>query len=125
MNQNNSSSSSSSNISNEARCDHSGSCSGACLTRSELYALVRECINKRKCKMETLNIDAHMLDVSFEELNGYIRAKLSDATLITDKCSNRNVCSHQRRIKRILQIEKSLFEEYRLVVSSIYKQKKW
>nr|AFS51991.1 DekiORF114 [Dendrolimus kikuchii nucleopolyhedrovirus] len=111
--------------SGEASCDHGGGCGAACLTRSEVYALVRECINRRKCEMKTRNVDAHMLDVKFEELNEYIRAKLSDATVITDKCSKRNVCSHQRRIKRILQIEKSLFEEYRSVVSSVYKQQRW
>ncbi|ANF29749.1 lef11 [Catopsilia pomona nucleopolyhedrovirus] len=100
--------------------------SADCLTRSELHALLRETINTMKHTMKTQNVYAHMFESAlFEELKEYIRANLCRFTVITDKCSKRKVHRHHRRVARILNIEKTLCEEYKSVVLSTYKKQKW
>ncbi|AKN81000.1 Late expression facto 11 [Lonomia obliqua multiple nucleopolyhedrovirus] len=90
-------------------------CDAICTNRSEIWALIKELTNKRKKELNIKNIDAHVLEDKFEDQYEYIRANLSCATIITDKCWRRKLCVHDRRILRILKIKKTLREEYNLV----------
>ncbi|BAC67263.1 late expression factor 11 [Adoxophyes honmai nucleopolyhedrovirus] len=85
----------------------------ACLTRSDVYALVKETINKRKHDGEFCNITAHIFDEGFEQQKEYIREKLSTASIVTDCRQNRKrLALHRKKIESIFNIHTSLQEEF-------------
>nr|QGX02394.1 lef-11 [Mamestra configurata nucleopolyhedrovirus A] len=76
-----------------ANVDHQRN-SQCCLTRSEVYALVREVINKRKHHNLVTNVCDHVFDDGFEEQLKYIRANI-------------------KKINKIFKLNKSLETEYK------------
>lgn len=106
-------------------CSHCDGCNDRCLTRSEIWAIVKEMTNKRKHDLNVTNIDAHMFDNRFDDHFQYIRSNLSNTSVITDKCCKRKLCVHKNRLLRVLNIKNTLDEEYISVVSSRYINQKW
>ncbi|AGR57016.1 LEF-11 [Choristoneura occidentalis alphabaculovirus] len=96
-----------------------------CLTRSELYALWAEAVNTLKRTLQVKNVCAHLLEADAGDVKDYIRANLSRFTVITGKCSKRKVCNHHRRIKRTLELNLNLVNEYACSVTDVYRSPKW
>nr|QBI90251.1 lef-11 [Trichoplusia ni single nucleopolyhedrovirus] len=88
--------------------------SQCCLTRSEIYALLRETINKRKHTGDVANVCAHAFDDGFAAQFDYIRNNL-DKALITvggQRTQCKRVQCHHLKLKRIFHLNKSLETEY-------------
>ncbi|AHD25613.1 lef11 [Choristoneura murinana nucleopolyhedrovirus] len=96
-----------------------------CLTRSELYALWGEAVNTLKRTLQVKNVCAHLLETDAGDVKDYIRANLSRFTVITGKCSKRKVCHHHRRIKRTLELNLNLVNEYACSVTDVYRSPRW
>ncbi|AFL64990.1 lef-11 [Mamestra brassicae multiple nucleopolyhedrovirus] len=89
--------------------------SQCCLTRSEVYALVREVINKRKHHNLFTNVCDHVFDDGFEEQLKYIRANI-DKALITVGGEHKHckrLAAHIKKINKIFKLNKSLETEYK------------
>nr|AGE61291.1 LEF-11 [Chrysodeixis chalcites nucleopolyhedrovirus]AGE61740.1 LEF-11 [Chrysodeixis chalcites nucleopolyhedrovirus] len=89
--------------------------SQCCLTRSEIYALVRETINKRKHTGDVTNVCDHVFDDGFATQFDYIRNNL-DKALITvggQRTQCKRVQCHHLKLKRIFHLNKSLETEYK------------
>jgi hypothetical protein len=85
-----------------------------CLTRSEIYALVRETINKRKHTGDVKNVCDHVFDRGFSTQIEYIRNNL-DKALITvggQRAQCKRLHSHGQKLNRIFKLNKSLEDEY-------------
>ncbi|AIE47846.1 lef11 [Peridroma alphabaculovirus] len=90
-----------------------------CLTRSEVYALVREVINKRKHGGDVANVCDHAFDAGFQEQLKYIRANI-DKALITvggERTQCKHLSVHVHKINKIFNLNKSLEAEYKDAVS--------
>ncbi|AJD80720.1 late expression factor 11 [Pseudoplusia includens SNPV IE] len=88
--------------------------SQCCLTRSEIYALLREIINKRKHTGDVTNVCDHVFDDGFATQFDYIRNNL-DKALITvggQRTQCKRVKCHHLKLKRIFHLNKSLETEY-------------
>nr|ANS70925.1 late expression factor 11 [Lymantria dispar multiple nucleopolyhedrovirus] len=88
-----------------------------CLTRSEVYALLRETINKRKHCGDTRNVCAHLFDEAFVDQIDYIRENLATAFIVVgDNCKERKcLAQHDTRFDRIFSLkQRSLQSEYQL-----------
>ncbi|QUJ09235.1 lef11 protein [Gynaephora ruoergensis nucleopolyhedrovirus] len=85
-----------------------------CLTRSEVYALVREVINKRKHFDDTDNVCDHVNSVGFSTQIKYIRENLEKAFIIVgDDCTQRKrLDSYTRRLENIFELNTVLEREY-------------
>ncbi|AAZ38297.1 LEF-11 [Agrotis segetum nucleopolyhedrovirus A] len=90
-----------------------------CLTRSEVYALVREIINKKKHDGEVENVCAHVFDSGFADQLTYIRANI-DKALITvggEHTHCKRVSAHVQKIEKIFNLNTSLEVEYQAAAS--------
>jgi hypothetical protein len=88
------------------------------LTRSEVYALVREVINKRKHNNLVTSVCDHVFDAGFEEQLKYIRANI-DKALITVGGEHKHckrLASHIQKINKIFKLNKSLEAEYKQAI---------
>ncbi|CDG72460.1 Late expression factor 11 lef-11 [Spodoptera exigua multiple nucleopolyhedrovirus] len=90
-----------------------------CLTRSDVYAYVRETINKRKHEGDVSNVLAHIFESDFQEHVEYIRANI-DKALITvggEQPYCKRLSYHIKRINKIFNLITSLETEYKAAVS--------
>ncbi|QHB21706.1 lef11 [Artaxa digramma nucleopolyhedrovirus] len=97
---------------------HKRSC--CCLTRSEVYALVREVINKRKHCDDVDSVCDHVNSVGFTTIQmKYIRENLKRAFIIVgDDCTQRKRLDlHARRLENIFNLNTVLEDEYRYCTS--------
>ncbi|AXS67693.1 lef-11 [Cryptophlebia peltastica nucleopolyhedrovirus] len=86
----------------------------SCVTRSEIYALVREVINKRKHSGDYTGVCAHIFEEAFETQMKYIRDNLKSAFVIADCSQNRKrLVSHHKRIENVFNLNTDLFTEYK------------
>ncbi|ABY65781.1 late expression factor 11 [Orgyia leucostigma nucleopolyhedrovirus] len=85
-----------------------------CLTRSEVYALVREVINKRKHSNDIDGVCDHIESVGFQAQIAYIREYIEKLTVITGdgRSGRKRLNSHIRRLENIFNLNKSLEQEY-------------
>ncbi|AIU41267.1 lef-11 [Sucra jujuba nucleopolyhedrovirus] len=85
-----------------------------CLTRSEVYALVREAINKRKHNNDTDGVCDHMDSSGFEAQIEYIRQNLKNTFIIAneDRARCKRIDIHLRRFNEIFKKRNVLEEEY-------------
>jgi Baculovirus LEF-11 protein len=100
----------------ESRTEENNQC---CLTRSEVYALVREVINKRKHNNLVANVCDHVFDNGFSEQLKYIRANI-DKALITVGGEHKHckrLSAHVQKIDKIFTLNKSLEAEYKSAVN--------
>ena len=87
--------------------------SNCCLTRSEIYALVRETIMKRKHDWLVDGVCDHLLDGNFDKQMKYIRDNLKKARIFTgDSGQCKRLFIHTRRLQNIFDKKNSLEEEY-------------
>ncbi|AIZ48685.1 lef-11 [Agrotis segetum nucleopolyhedrovirus B] len=90
-----------------------------CLTRSEVYALVREVINKRKHNNLVSNVCAHVFEPGFAEQVEYIRANI-DKALITvggEHTHCKRLSAHVQKLNKIFALNTNLETEYQAAVS--------
>ncbi|QYC92765.1 Late expression factor 11 [Trabala vishnou gigantina nucleopolyhedrovirus] len=90
-----------------------------CLTRSEVYALVREVVNKRKHTGHTRGVCDHMGTQEFQAQIEYIRKNLKGAVIIVgdDRQQNKRLEAHLQRLLNIFNLNDSLEKEYRYCTS--------
>ncbi|UJZ88975.1 lef-11 [Erannis ankeraria nucleopolyhedrovirus] len=104
------------NISHAARinenCEH-------CLTRSEVYALVRESINKRKHIGGYEGVCDHVNSIGFEAQIEYIRENLKTARIIVGdgytQC--KRLEPHLSRLNNIFNLNTDLQAEYSFCIN--------
>ncbi|AWW14392.1 lef-11 [Hyposidra talaca nucleopolyhedrovirus] len=89
-----------------------------CLTRSEVYALVREVINKRKHTNDTDGVCDHIDSPGFQAQIKYIREILSRTIVIVndDQVQCKRLDLHSKRLSDIFNKKSALEEEYRYCV---------
>ncbi|QNV47840.1 late expression factor 11 [Alphabaculovirus altersperidaniae] len=93
-----------------------------CLTRSEVYAIVREVINKRKHNNDVSNVWAHIFEPGFQEQVGYIRANI-DKALITvggEQPHCKRLSYHVKKLNKIFNLNKTLESEYKDAVDKYH-----
>nr|AMO27898.1 LEF-11 [Lymantria dispar multiple nucleopolyhedrovirus]AMO65537.1 lef-11 [Lymantria dispar multiple nucleopolyhedrovirus]AWJ76660.1 lef-11 [Lymantria dispar multiple nucleopolyhedrovirus]WAK98398.1 ORF45 Ld-lef11 [Lymantria dispar multiple nucleopolyhedrovirus] len=86
-----------------------------CLNRSEVYALTREAINKRKHLGDVKGVCAHLFDDSFSAQSDYIRENLATAFIVVgDNCRERkHLGQHAARFDRVFSLKRrTLYDEY-------------
>ncbi|AAR28801.1 lef-11 [Leucania separata nucleopolyhedrovirus] len=83
-----------------------------CLTRSDVYAYVREIINRRKFNYDFEGVWAHMNDPQFDTQRGYIRRCLRDALIIHKDLGCKRLFRHRERIDNIFNLNTTLKKEY-------------
>ncbi|QWO71597.1 LEF11 [Orgyia pseudotsugata single capsid nuclopolyhedrovirus] len=85
-----------------------------CLTRSEVYALVREVINKRKHTNDTASVCDHVESVGFEAQTAYIRENLERVVISVGdgRPRRKHLSLHSRRLQNIFNLKVNLEEEY-------------
>ncbi|UOQ18820.1 LEF-11 [Olene mendosa nucleopolyhedrovirus] len=86
-----------------------------CLNRSEVYALLREVINKRKHLGDVKNVCAHLFDDSFSTQSEYIRENLASAFIVVgDNChAPKHLGLHAARFDRVFSLKRrTLYDEY-------------
>ncbi|AXU41480.1 LEF-11 [Alphabaculovirus altermyunipunctae] len=88
-----------------------------CLTRSDLYAYIREIINNRKFNYDFENVWAHMNDPQFHTQRGYIRRCLRGALIIHKDLGCKRLFRHQERINNIFNLNSTLKKEYENSIS--------
>lgn len=86
------------------------------LTKSQVYAIVRETINYRKDKFDTLEISAHVEDPSFASNLDFIR-RHSCEIFIQQPDLLLNISAHLASLEYIFNLPKTLEEEYAYCVS--------
>jgi agmatine/peptidylarginine deiminase len=92
--------------------------SNCCLTRSEIYALVRETIMKRKHDWCVDGVCDHLLDSNFDKQMKYIRDNLKKARIFTgDSGRCKRLFLHTQRLQNIFDKNNSLEEEYNKCVA--------
>lgn len=90
-----------------------------CLTRTDVYAYVRETINKRKHEGDVSNVLAHIFESGFQEHLEYIRANI-DKALITvggEQPHCKRLSYHIRKINKVFNLITSLETEYKAAIS--------
>ncbi|QEI03557.1 LEF-11 [Spodoptera cosmioides nucleopolyhedrovirus] len=90
-----------------------------CLTRTDVYAYVRETINKRKHEGDVSNVLAHIFEPGFQEHLEYIRANI-DKALITvggEQPHCKRLSYHIRKINKVFNLLTSLESEYKAAIS--------
>lgn len=85
-----------------------------CVTRSEIYALVREVINKRKHLGLVDGVCDHLSDKGFVEQIKYIRENLNQAFIsVSDNREQRKrLSNHVQRLNNIFHLNHCLNKEY-------------
>lgn len=86
------------------------------MTRSEVYALVREVINKRKHDNSVNNVCAHIFESGFADQLEYIRANIDKVLIIiggqqTQHC--KRLTAHVEKLNQIFNLNANLEQEYR------------
>lgn len=85
----------------------------SCITRSEIYALLREVINKRKNGGDYNGICAHIFEDSFDQQIKYIRENIKSASVTADRDHNRKrLAPHRKRIEKTFNLNINLQTEY-------------
>ncbi|AKC91732.1 lef11 [Lambdina fiscellaria nucleopolyhedrovirus] len=96
-----------------------------CLTRSEIYALVREVINRRKHENETEGVCDHVFAAGFEQHMQYIRENLEKTHfIVNDDCAlrKRPLKPHLARLQNVFNLNQSLASEYSFAVNRYNKR---
>lgn len=81
------------------------------LTKSQVYAIVREAINYRKNIFDTDNVAAHVEEAGFTSISGFIKRNaheifIRQPDLLVD------ISAHLDRLEYIFNLPKTLEEEY-------------
>ncbi|AUV65395.1 LEF-11 [Alphabaculovirus myunipunctae] len=99
-------------VDNESGIEEDNQC---CLTRSEVYALMREVINKRKHCNQFTDVTAHVFDANFKEQLKYIRANIDRAVITVggERKHCKRLSAHVKKINKIFTLNKSLEAEYK------------
>ncbi|AJK91706.1 lef-11 [Spodoptera frugiperda granulovirus] len=81
------------------------------LTKSQVYAVVREAINYRKHHFDTDNVCCHVEDPGFASVSGFIKRHAHEI-LIRQPDLLVSISAHLDRLEYIFNLPKSLDEEY-------------
>ncbi|AIG63211.2 LEF-11 [Helicoverpa armigera SNPV] len=102
-----------------SRCDQFETNHGDCLTRSEVYALLREVINWRKHHMQVDRVCDHVSDPGFAVQQNYINSILDTASLVVGDCpeKKRLLNYHSKRLTNLFNLKTTLEDEYAQAVS--------
>ncbi|AYN45067.1 lef-11 [Alphabaculovirus alterspexiguae] len=86
-----------------------------CVTRSEIYALVREVINKRKHDNFVTNVYAHIFESGFADQLDYIRANIDKVLIIIggEQTQRKRLTAHVEKLNKIFNLNTDLETEYR------------
>ncbi|AGR56780.1 lef11 [Hemileuca sp. nucleopolyhedrovirus] len=100
-----------------SRIDENREC---CLTRSEVYALLREVINKRKHFGLVDGVCDHVNSVGFQAQFEYIRKNIERVFVIDGdgRTQRKRLAQHISRLENLFKLNTSLEEEYRFRVTN-------
>ncbi|AUA60260.1 LEF-11 [Operophtera brumata nucleopolyhedrovirus] len=83
-----------------------------CVTRSDMYAFMREVINKQKYEHQTSGITSHISDPRFDQMRQYIEAHLTGAVINFKRHQRKHLLRHKSRILNIFKLNNCLIQEY-------------
>ncbi|AKN63335.1 lef-11 [Agrotis segetum granulovirus] len=86
-------------------------CQESLLTKSHVYAIVRECVNFKKHNFDTENVLAHVEDSNFSVISEFINAN-ADRIFIRQPQLDIPITPHRERLSYIFNLPKNLELEY-------------
>ncbi|ACH69404.1 LEF-11 [Pseudalatia unipuncta granulovirus] len=81
------------------------------LTKSQVYAIVREAINYRKNNFDTDNVTSHVEEAGFASISAFIKRNAKEI-FIRQPDLLLNISAHLDRLEYIFNLPKTLEEEY-------------
>ncbi|AIS92051.1 late expression factor 11 [Erinnyis ello granulovirus] len=87
------------------------------LTRSDVYAVVREVINFKKSTNDTTNITAHVEDCDFDHVFQFIKENTDRIVIKRSDQPDTKLTCYLAHIKHLFNLPNSLDEEYKYCVS--------
>lgn len=82
------------------------------LTKSQVYAIVREVINYKKSNGDTANVTSHVEDPQFEDIVQFINRHAEQIVLKHSDRLDATLAPHINRINHLFRLPSSLIEEY-------------